>query len=66
MTLAEQDQLGRELTDINKRLAKLEGTIEKLLASRAIHMDSVGTPKASGGNFEVERDPRLSTRFLTG
>ena len=44
MTLAEQDQLGRELTDIKKRLDKLDRTIEKLTATRAILMDAVGSP----------------------
>ena len=64
MTLAEQDQIGRELIDISKRLNKLESTIEKLMASRAIHMDSVGTktPKTHStwcGECQLDADMRV-------
>ena len=62
MTLAEQDQLGRELIDISKRLNKLESTIERLMASRAIHMDSVGTPKAIQTPFETKSENQNGSR----
>lgn len=46
MTMAEQDELGRELTDVRKRLDRMERQIERLTETRAIHsMDPVGTRK---------------------
>lgn len=62
MTLAEQDQLGRELTDINKRLNKLETFIDKLVASGAVRMDSVGTPKAIQTPFETKSENQNGAR----